>query len=57
VDKNKERAFKREIARLRAAGALPSLSEVTEAVRQAQVKFGPRIRRARREYRNKISIN
>ncbi len=57
VDKNKERAFKREIARLKEEGRLPTFEELTQALLEARREYVPRLRRVKREYRAKISIN
>jgi len=49
MDKRKEHAFAREIERLRRRNALPSLSEVCEAVLESRRTFANKIRRSRRE--------
>ena len=57
MDKRKEAALRREAARLIKEGKMPSLETLCEAILETRKKFVPRIRRAKREYRAKISIN
>jgi hypothetical protein len=57
MDKRKEAALRREAARLIREGKMPSLETLCEAILGTRKKYAPRIRRAKREYRAKISIN
>jgi hypothetical protein len=49
-------AMRRALGKLVEEGKLPSLEELCAAVLETRKKYAPRIRRARREYRAKISI-
>lgn len=55
--KNKEREYLRTVARLKAAGKMPTLSELSAAVLETRKKFAVKIRRARREHAERIAIN
>ena len=57
MNKRKEAALRAEAERLLRTGKMPSLETLCEAIRATKAKFAPRIRRARREYQEKISIN
>jgi hypothetical protein len=47
--------FKAEVERLRAAGKLPSLGEVLDAVAVARKKFAPKIQEARKRFNERAS--
>lgn len=57
VEPLSEEAMRRQLAKLVEEGKLPSLEDFCAAVLETRKRFAPRIRRARREYRAKISIN
>ena len=50
-------AMRHQIAKLVREGKMPSLEQLCAAITETKAKFAPRIRRAQREYRAKISIN
>jgi hypothetical protein len=52
-----KRELREAAERLLRDGEMPSIETLCEAIRATKTKFVPRIRRARREYRAKISIN
>jgi len=45
------------VRRLQEEGLMPSLEELSEAVRQARVRFANEIRRARRDAREKVAVS
>jgi hypothetical protein len=53
----REKAYLRQIARLKAAGKLPTLSELSAAVLETHKKFAVKIRRARREHAERTTVN
>jgi hypothetical protein len=52
-----ERQLRAEAERLVCSGKMPSLEKLSAAVLETRKKYATRIRRARREYRAKVSIN
>ena len=52
----REQAYLRQIARLKAAGKMPTLSELTQAILQTRTEYAAKIRRARREARENIAV-
>jgi hypothetical protein len=57
IDQLSECQLRAEAERLLRDGEMPSIDTLCEEIRLTKAKFAPRIRRARREYRARISIN
>lgn len=57
MDKRKEAALRREAARLVREDKMPSLEGFCQAILETQREFATKIRRARREAREKVVVN
>lgn len=57
VEPLSEEAMRRQLAKLVEEGKLPSLGDLCAAVLESRKKYANRIRRARREARQKVAVN
>jgi hypothetical protein len=55
--KMSEHELRAEVEKLLREGRMPSLRQVLAAITETKAKYAPRIRRARRDCREQISIN